>query len=80
MKNMNCKDPLHNNLYVHCPSCPSSHTKDECELKCECGCHYSDFAYRGGKDCAMCGDFHEELWLRSEKIELEEQDLDLEDH
>ena len=26
--------------------------------KCPCGCHYSDFAYRGGKDCAMCGDNH----------------------
>lgn len=21
---------------------------------CQCGCHCSDFAYRGGVDCAMC--------------------------
>ena len=26
--------------------------------KCDCGCHYSDFAYRGGVDCALCGDNH----------------------
>lgn len=34
--------------------------------ECYCGCHFSDFAYRGGIDCAMCGDKHKEDKRRTE--------------
>ncbi len=37
---------------------PAAFKALQADQECDCGCHYSDFAYRGGKNCGMCGHQH----------------------